>query len=262
LFCRLSEQERRRLEAERDEKIIRDAEYNREAARRRTEARLRRDSGLPRAAARQTFESFLPVTQRSGEAKLAVYRFTQSFAERLGDGKGLYLSGAPGGGKTHLAFAAAGVLLPQCRSVVFRNAAELMSEIRGKFDDKSGGTERELFNACTRADLLILDDLGSEKPSYWTLQTLFLVLSSRIDNLRPTVITSNQTVQKLTETYRIGNTKTPDDSLNMLAQKIGSRLTGEFLSVPVIAPDHRAAPPRVIPPSPNTGNPPNPSVPR
>ena len=104
------------------------------------------------------------------------------------------MMGKPGCGKTHLAVA----LLRkfqidnrlETRSVEFIPATELLLILRRSFNSNEN-TEFDIIKKYSELDLLILDDLGSEKISDWSISTLFLILNNRYNNMKPTIITTN-----------------------------------------------------------------------
>lgn len=78
---------------------------------------------------------------------------------------------------------------------LFANVATLFEEMKALFG-KEGETSAYLQRA-TNVPLLILDDLGAEKPSDWVTSQLYHIINTRLANERPTVITTNLTEQGL-----------------------------------------------------------------
>lgn len=142
---------------------------------------------------------------------------------------GLFLTGPVGTGKTHHAAAILVDRLPDLmkwryiwhcsqterednldrpydeKYVTSYNAAfvcvpALLLTLRGTFDKGTESTEERILNGLIEHQLLVLDDFGAEKQTEWALQTLYAVLSARINDCRPTIITSNLS---LTELHRI-----------------------------------------------------------
>lgn len=123
----------------------------------------------------------------------------------IDDGKGLFLFGDTGTGKT---IYAASLLL----EVIKKRKLEYKSTISGKY---TGGSEffqeiRETMNNSEisssdvlqkyeEADILILDEIGTEKPSDWVFQMFYLLMNHRYEYLKPTIIVSNFGLMELTE---------------------------------------------------------------
>lgn len=115
-------------------------------------------------------------------------RYIESY--RPGVGTGLYFLGGVGAGKTYEASALAKSFVWAGYSVVFTTTLSMLDSIRKSYDGKSGaGIAR-----FSRADLLVLDDLGKENANSWVLTTLFQVLNERYERLMPTIFTSQYAI--------------------------------------------------------------------
>ena len=80
--------------------------------------------------------------------------------------------------------------------VKWLNVPRFLLALRGSIAD--GGTER-LIDEATRISLLVLDDLGAERETDWVGETLYAVLSGRVDAMRPTIVTTNLSPSELTD---------------------------------------------------------------
>ena len=58
-------------------------------------------------------------------------------------------------------------------------------------------TEQDVLDKYSKCDLLLLDDLGSEKVSDFTIQSLYLVIDRRNRDLRPTIVTTNLSLEEI-----------------------------------------------------------------
>ena len=134
--------------------------------------------------------------------------------------EGLYLSGGAGRGKTHLATAVlAAELVKLCAAIKpadfeshqfargyigkayqWVSTPELMLELRGTMDRGGSDTEQEVIKRYADPELLVLDDLYAEKVTEWTSQGVYTLISRRLNNLKPTVVTSNK---RLTEIHDV-----------------------------------------------------------
>ena len=77
--------------------------------------------------------------------------------------------------------------------VKFANVVDLLERLRCSFDknDTENGSAREILAGYERAPLLILDDLGAEKPSGWSGERLYELINYRYSELLPTIFTTN-----------------------------------------------------------------------
>lgn len=131
------------------------------------------------------------------------------------NGESYYLYGGAGVGKTYLAAALmkeyikAGVLTPtpiekdgsimmrmprECR---FISMTDLLMEIKQTFEYGAEQKESKVIEKYTSTPCLILDDIGVEKITEWTLQTLYTIIDRRYKDMKQTLITSNIGLKEL-----------------------------------------------------------------
>jgi DNA replication protein DnaC len=126
-----------------------------------------------------------------GRAHLTARRFVDAYPVDTA-GKGLLFTGSIGVGKTHLAV---GVLrrLVQERGVkgLFCDYRELLKSIQNSYNPTVNTTELELLKPVFAAEVLVLDDLGAQKPNEWVWDTVALILNTRYNDKQTTIITSN-----------------------------------------------------------------------
>jgi DNA replication protein DnaC len=77
------------------------------------------------------------------------------------------------------------------------SAVDLLLQIRGTFRPGSENTEESIIEEYSDCRLLVLDDLGAEKTSEWSLQTLYTIIDRRYREERQTIITSNLSLDEL-----------------------------------------------------------------
>ncbi|MGB1286868.1 MAG: ATP-binding protein [Aggregatilineales bacterium] len=109
----------------------------------------------------------------------------------------LLLEGTYGSGKTHLAAAVGNIRLAKGELVLFVTTPDLLDHLRSAFSPSSETTYDEMFERVKNATLLILDDLGVENPSPWAQEKLFQLLNHRYSHMKPTIITTNNSVDDL-----------------------------------------------------------------
>jgi DNA replication protein DnaC len=119
--------------------------------------------------------------------------------------QGLYLYGPRGCGKT---LYSARLLMELKRlsflsyhspyiQGLFIHTLNLLEELKNSFGPNPEKTSQELIELYSEADVLILDDLGTQKTTDWAFQTLYLILNNRYENLKTTIITSNLSLDEL-----------------------------------------------------------------
>lgn len=122
----------------------------------------------------------------TAEAREAVQRWSE------GSGN-LLIIGPVGTGKTHTALAAARErYLAGQQGIRFAPVVELLDNLRPDarpVDEYTPATQ--WMKVYAEAELLILDDIGGEKPSDWTAERLYLLVNDRWLNMRPTIATTN-----------------------------------------------------------------------
>ena len=117
--------------------------------------------------------------------------FIRNVDERLDSGAGLWFHGDVGTGKTSLAMVVLRAAIDAGRSVAIYSVPGLLAELRNTFDRDSGDSYLELFRRLCAVDVLLLDDLGSEKASDWVLEQLYSVINERWQNQTAVIVTSN-----------------------------------------------------------------------
>jgi DNA replication protein DnaC len=136
------------------------------------------------------FDSSYPGVDRSlAAAQMQVRGFAANYPL---DSRGLILVGSIGAGKTHLAVGALkAVIAERGAQGLFCDYRELLRLIQNSYNPQVFTTELEILNPVMNAEVLVLDDLGAIRPSEWVWDTVSLVLNSRYNNMRTTIITTN-----------------------------------------------------------------------
>ncbi len=167
------------------------------------------DPGIePRLLKSMRFDSF---NRRGGSGSTNEHRLTlreafkaaESFAKH--PDRWLYLAGPTGVGKTHLAVAIANDCIKRRFPVVFWNTPNLLDHLRKGYSNVSPATFDRLFDNIKHAELLILDDLGSQVSTPWAEEKLYQLIVHRHDAALPTVITSRILLDGPAEMGKTGN---------------------------------------------------------
>lgn len=152
-------------------------------------------AGLAGPLREQTFERFdltvYPQADRDYMRKVRDY--CQQYAGEVAAGRqkeSLFLMGGVGLGKTFLSSAIANVSVAAKRSVVYFTFAQFIEFARtARLDDDND--YRQSIQRLLDADLIVLDDLGSEKASEYVVQELFNLINHRMNRSLPMVISTN-----------------------------------------------------------------------
>lgn len=124
-------------------------------------------------------------------ALLTARKYADAYPVDAAD-RGLFFVGSIGVGKTHLA---TGILqrLVRERGVkgLFVDYRELLKNIQNSYNPQVSTTELELLRPVFAAEVLVIDDLGAQKPNDWVWDTVALILNTRYNEKRSTIITSN-----------------------------------------------------------------------
>jgi DNA replication protein DnaC len=149
----------------------------------------------------------------------AVYERIRHFAVHFGEEgtRSLYLYGTTGTGKTFLAKSAGMHLLDSGHTVLYLSAPAFFDAARAaKFRDEDDPDAETAYRRILGANLLILDDLGTEPATdsrYSDLLTLLEARSAPSQEVRRTIIASNMDLKRLYSVYN---------------ERIGSRISGEY----------------------------------
>ena len=137
-------------------------------------------------------------TERSGkvyrEVAKSALQAAKTFAEqnvKHAGGKGLFIYGNVGSGKTYLCSAIANYLLENGKGVLFIVVPDLLDEIRASYSGDSELSEIQVLRQATNAYVLILDDLGAHNYTEWAKNKIYSIINNRLNNNRPTIINSN-----------------------------------------------------------------------
>lgn len=103
--------------------------------------------------------------------------------------KGLIIIGESGLGKTHLAASIANKLIENDKTVLMGRLTSLLDAIKETFRDNTK-SEKELIELYSNVDMMIIDDLGTEKISNWALEKLYTIIENRNENRLPIIITT------------------------------------------------------------------------
>jgi DNA replication protein DnaC len=141
-----------------------------------------------------------PVTQMNEIVVRRVRDYSDAIGENLDAGRGLWLYGSSGTGKTTLAMLVSRIALEAGRSVAIYSLPKLLARIRASYDAEAGEQSyAELFERLASVDLLHIDDLGAEKQTEWVLEQLYALVNERYEAQRSLIVTTNLEEHQLEE---------------------------------------------------------------
>lgn len=158
--------------------------------------RLLGHSGIKKRFQQRTFKNFICDTSGRKKCYLIAKEYADNFPYHKMQGDGLYIEGPNGTGKTHLAAAIALQLIEQGIPVICKTSSDLLMDIKRTYDN-GPVNEAQVLDIYKRIDLLIIDDLGKEQCSDWSMSVLYSILNDRYEDMKPTIVTTNYSADTL-----------------------------------------------------------------
>ena len=137
---------------------------------------------------------------QAGSVVEAVREYVDDLEDRIGKGRGLWIEGSVGTGKTTLAMLVSRRAIEAGFTAAIYSLPRLLARIRRTYDGDAGQLSYlQFFERLTSVDLLQIDDLGAEKRSDWVLEQLYAIVDERYATNRSIVVTTNLDVNQLEE---------------------------------------------------------------
>lgn len=171
-----------------------------------------------------TVDPVLGISQK--EQMKTVYEYCYEWAKDFSkNSTGLIMLGKTGLGKTHLSLAILGVVINKGYSVYYDSVQNIMDKLQKEhFSRNAQGEQESVTQELFESDLLILDDLGAEFSTQFTVSQLYNILNTRMINSLPVIISTNLTVREIEEKY---------------SQRIASRVVGSCVPLQFCGKDIR-----------------------
>jgi DNA replication protein DnaC len=149
----------------------------------------------------------------------ATQTYIQDLDENLAAGRGLWLMGNTGTGKTTLGMLVAKEALAVGKTVGIYFTPKLLTRIRRTYQEaESNSAYDDFFRRVTSVDLLYIDDLGSERHTDWVVEQLYALINERYESQRPMLVTSN-------------SDSDVDQGQRQLEDQIGSRSVSRLVEI-------------------------------
>jgi DNA replication protein DnaC len=183
--------------------------------------RLLQKAEIPPRYESCSFENFNALTERLQVAKTVAMKFVQEYP--LVD-CGLLIMGPCGVGKTHLAVSVLKELIWKREAEgLFYDFRDLLKKIQNSYNSVSQTSEMQILEPVLECQVLVLDDLGAERPTEWVRDTIAYIVNSRYNRKLTTLITTNFDDRPKEARTLADGTRLPVED-NSLQQRIGERL--------------------------------------
>jgi DNA replication protein DnaC len=151
--------------------------------------RLIEEARIPKRYEHCDLDSYLPNHESQKRAKIYVQRFLEKYPQI---DVGLLFLGTCGVGKTHLAVALLKqVIVEKGDAGLFYDFRDLLREIQASWNSVSQASELDVLRPVLEAKVLILDELGANKPTEWVRDTIAHIINCRYNDKKLTIFTSN-----------------------------------------------------------------------
>lgn len=167
------------------------------------------ESGLPSRYHGFHFGSYKPRSESQRVARDFAMNLTTSYPAV---DRGLLFTGSVGIGKTHLAVSILKGLRERGFSCLFYDFASLLKEIQDSYNSNTQTSELGVLSPVLNVEALVLDELGSSKPTDWVRDTMSHIVNTRYNNKKLTIFTTNYLDAR------------PGDRHETLEDRIGVRL--------------------------------------
>jgi DNA replication protein DnaC len=133
-----------------------------------------------------------PITEIDSVVVNAVRDWVENIDVNLQQGRGIWLMGDTGTGKTSLAMLVSKEALKRDRTVAIYSLPKLFARIRATYDaGPEADSYTDFFESLCAVDLLHLEDLGTEKRTEWVLEQLYALINERYEREKSIMVTTN-----------------------------------------------------------------------
>lgn len=137
-------------------------------------------------------------------------KYVENFAKYRDAGKGLLLYGGVGTGKTYIAACIANALINTGIPVMFTNFSRIANKMQERF-----GKAQEFLDSLDKYQLLVIDDLATERSTEYMREIIFNVIDARYRSGLPMIITTNLSIESMSNAADISETRVYDRILEV-----------------------------------------------
>lgn len=180
--------------------------------------RLRRDGITDPAYLKYTFDQ---DDRRNPEVSDVCLKYVQNWDSMKADNIGILFYGDVGTGKSFLACCIANALLGRLVSVSVTNFPRILNTLQGSFDDE----RQKLIDRLQQYSLLVIDDLGVERDTAFSVEQVYNVIDTRARSGKPLIVTTNLSMKDLQSPPSLAHSRIYDRVLEMCPIRL--KLTGD-----------------------------------
>ena len=141
-----------------------------------------------------------PLTTIDSVVVNAIRDWIDGLDSNLAEGRGIWLMGDTGTGKTSLAMLVSKHILESGRTAAIYSLPKLLGRIRSTYDNDPGDESyADFFERLCEVDMLHLEDLGTEKRTEWVLEQLYALINERYERQKSVMVTTNYDQAQLEE---------------------------------------------------------------
>lgn len=147
-------------------------------------------------------------------------KYVDHWEEMKADNIGILFYGGVGTGKSFLACCIANALIDRCVKASVTNFPRIMNRLQGFGEDKQG-----FLDKLNRYDCLVIDDLGVERDTSYSVEQIYNVVDARSRSGKPLIVTTNLSLDDLRNPSSMGYARIYDRVLEMCPIKL--KLAGD-----------------------------------
>ena len=147
-------------------------------------------------------------------------KYVEHWSEMMIENIGILFYGGVGTGKSFLACCIANAIIDKCVRVSVTNFPRILNKLQGFGEDKQA-----FLDKLNRYDLLVIDDLGVERDTSYSVEQVYNIIDARSRSGKPLIITTNLSLADLQNPPSLGYARIYDRILEMCPIKL--KLVGE-----------------------------------